>query len=100
MNSEDASKFHSEYIDDAYITQKFKCEVLENHLLTILNIFEILSLFEMLNASVKTSPVYGLEISTLLFIIFIFNHITLIYLIVFLIILIVLFKFTYHNIMI
>ena len=31
MDSEDASKLHSDYIDDAYITQKFTCEVLENH---------------------------------------------------------------------
>ena len=31
MDADDASKLHSEYIDDAYITQEFRCVVLENH---------------------------------------------------------------------
>lgn len=31
MSDYDAGKLHSEYILDAYITQEFKCSVLENH---------------------------------------------------------------------
>ena len=31
IDSYDADKLHSEYITDAFITEKIKCRVLENH---------------------------------------------------------------------